>query len=78
MKNLRRNKKFKIMAGVLVLLMSIFFLAPHQLVAKGCIIGLARCSIDAIIVAIFGGLQSGALYFSGCLIGYTWCLEYFD
>ena len=78
MKNLRRNKKFKIMAGVLVLLMSIFFLAPHQLVAEDCMIGLARCSIDAIIVAIFGGLQSGALYFSGCLIGYIWCLEYFD
>jgi len=78
MKNLRRDKRLKIMAGVLVLLMSIFFLAPQQLTAEVCDEALVECAIDAVIIGIFGGLQSGLLYFSGCLTGYNWCLEYFD
>ena len=77
MKNLKRNSGIKIMAGVLVLLMAALIFAPQQLSAKECVEALGRCSIDAVIVAIFGGIQNGLLYFSGCLIGYSWCLEYF-
>lgn len=76
MKKLKGNKGIKILSGLLILLIALLFLSPQQLVAKGCDKALAECSVDAVIVGLFGGVHAGLLYFSGCLIGYGWCLEY--
>jgi len=78
MKNFKRNLITKIFSVLLILLISTLFLAPNQLAAKSCGRALAECSIDAAVVGLFGGVKSGLLYFSGCLIGYGWCLEYYD
>ena len=73
---LRKHHK-KIAAGLFIALL-FGFLTAGQVLANDCERGLLKCSLDAAITALFGGLQSGLMYFSGCLIGYEWCLEYYE
>lgn len=43
-----------------------------------CKKALARCAADAVVAGLFSGPQSFMLYYSGCFIGYSWCLKYYD
>jgi hypothetical protein len=38
---------------------------------------MSRCTTDAIKSGLVSGAQSFLVYFSGCLMGYTWCLKYY-
>ncbi len=77
MKFLRTNHKV-ITAGVMIGLMFAMGLAAAPALAGNCERALIKCGIDAAIAGLFGGLQSGLTYFSGCLIGYGWCLDYIE
>lgn len=77
MKNLKRYGSIKILAVAMALLMSILFLSPSQLAGGACREALARCSVDAAIAGFFGGIKAGLIFFSGCLVGYSWCLAYY-
>jgi len=77
MKFLKTNHKV-ITAGVLIGLLFLLGLTTAPVLGGDCEKGLVKCGIDAAIVALFGGLQSGLTYFSGCLIGYGWCLDYME
>ncbi len=76
MKKNKKNVSAKILSGVLILLLVFLFLTPFQLAAKSCREAFVECSVDAVIIGLFSGFQSGLLYFSGCAVGYGWCLEY--
>lgn len=78
MKNLEGNLRAKIFSGLLILLICLLFLSPQQLVAGACEKALVDCSVDAAIVGLFGGPKVGLLYLSGCLMGYGWCIQYYD
>ena len=67
----------KIVAGVFIVLL-FALLAAVPVLADECERGLLQCGIDAAISGLFGGIQNGLIYFSGCLIGYEWCLEYYE
>ncbi len=76
MKNLTSLKGFKILALVLLLSFTLVYLVPYPLEANVCQDAFSKCGIDAVLVTIFSGPASGAIYFSGCLIGYDFCINY--
>ena len=43
-----------------------------------CEQALEKCGGDAFLTLIFGGPQSFLAYYAGCLLGYSWCLKYFE
>lgn len=77
MKILRGNSHKKIMVVALVLFILVYAAAPSLQANADCGGALRKCSVDAIIVLIFGGPHAFLLYYSGCLMGYTWCLKYY-
>ena len=76
--NEKRKIRKRFLFGTLVLLMIFIVLAPHQLSAGVCERALAKCGIDALLTSLLSGPEIGALYFSACLLGYSWCLQYYD
>ena len=77
MKILRGNSHKKIMVVALVLFILVYAAAPSLQANDECVEALKKCSVDAIFALIFGGPQAFLLYYSGCLMGYTWCLKYY-
>lgn len=77
MKILRGNSHKKIMVVALVLFILVYAAAPSLQANADCGEALKKCSVDAIIILIFGGPHSFLLYYSGCFLGYTWCLKYY-
>jgi len=77
MKILRGNSHKKILVVVLVLFILVYAAAPSLQANADCMGALRKCSVDAIIILIFGGPHSFLLYYSGCFLGYTWCLKYY-
>jgi len=67
-----------IAAGVIIGLLLAVILTAGPALAGDCEKGLIRCSIDAAIASLFGGVQNGIMYLSGCLMGYEWCLTYYE
>jgi hypothetical protein len=43
-----------------------------------CKKALSKCTVDAVKAGVTSGPQSFLLYYSGCYMGYTWCLKYYD
>ena len=76
MTNFRMYHK-TIAAGIFIAIF-VGLLTAVPALADDCEEALLECGIDAVVAALFGGIQSGLSYFSGCLIGYLWCLEYYD
>jgi hypothetical protein len=76
MTNLRTYHK-TIAVGIFIALFFCFLTAVPAL-ADECEEGLIECGIDAVVSGLFSGFQSGLMHFAGCLIGYGWCLEYYD
>ncbi|TET66397.1 MAG: hypothetical protein E3J56_14480 [Candidatus Aminicenantes bacterium] len=77
MKILRGNSHKKIMVVALVLFIFVYAAAPSLQANAGCVGALRKCSVDAVIALIFAGPHAFLLYYSGCLMGYTWCLKYY-
>lgn len=42
-----------------------------------CEDALKRCTTDAVISGLLSGVQSFLVYYSVCLMGYSWCLKYY-
>lgn len=72
-----RTYQKTIAAGIFIALF-LWFLTAVPALAGDCEKGLVKCGIDAAISSLLGGIQSGLMYFTGCLIGYEWCLEYYE
>lgn len=62
----------------LMLFVCIFFVSSTFASEDVCKKALSRCTVDAVIAGLFSGPQSFFLYYSGCFMGYSWCLKYYD
>ena len=71
------RKYKKIMGALLLFLMAHALFLPLHAV-RICDEALSECASDALVTLIFGGPHAFALYASGCLMGYSWCLKYVD
>ena len=91
MKNSKRMKGKRIMAGTLSLLILVLFVAPYQLSADICDEALEDCAIDMLLVSavaflagLVGGpgvaLASASAVASGyslfCITGFAFCKTY--
>lgn len=73
MKSVKNFKKTLVFCVVFLLLFS--FTVP-SLYSSSCVGALGKCMVDAVIVGVFGGIQSGAAYAFGCFMGYSFCVRY--
>ncbi len=92
MKNLKRKKGQRIMAGALGVSVLVLFVAPFELSANVCDEALEDCMIDGLVVsavAFLAGLVGGpgsaliaagaaaAGYSAFCAVGWVFCKAYY-
>ena len=80
MKKIHKKKGSRILIGMLVfsLLMGVV-MAPSLHASRAvCEEALAKCGIDAVIAGLTGGPLAFALWGTGCLLGYDFCLRYYE
>jgi len=77
MKNNTQRRTVKLTASVLIVLVLLCVWAPSARADSICKKALAKCFVDAVISLILAGPQTGAIYATGCLNGYLWCLTYY-
>jgi hypothetical protein len=77
MKALKKRSVKSLVAACLVVCLifcSSFVFASEKEV---CDKALIKCGVDALIAGVLSGAQTFLLLYSGCLMGYTWCLKYY-
>ena len=73
-----KNRRWKRIFGIgLVLFLGIFLVSSGFASGDICREALNDCLVDAVVAGLFGGPQTFLLYYSGCMIGYTFCLKYY-
>ena len=77
MKNNTQRRTVKLTAGVLMVLVLLYAWAPSAHADSICKKALTKCFIDAAVSLILAGPHTAAIYASGCLNGYIWCLTYY-
>lgn len=72
----KRTAKSFIVAGLIfcLILWSTSVFASEN---EACDKAFVKCGVDAVIGGILSGPQMFLLIYSGCLMGYTWCLKYY-
>ena len=80
MKKIHKKKGNRILIGALVFFLFMGVVMAPSLHAQraDCERGLRRCAIDAVIAGLSGGPVAFALWGTGCLLGYNFCLNYYD
>jgi len=77
MKNNPKRRVIKLTASALIVCVLLCAWAPSAHAGNICNKALSKCLVDAVIALILAGPQTAAIYASGCLNGYVWCLTYF-
>jgi len=77
MKIITKRKVLKLTASALIVCMLLCVWAPSAHAGNICKKAASKCLIDATIALILAGPQTAAIYASGCLNGYLWCLTYY-
>ena len=79
MNKIQKKKGSRILVGALVfsLLMGVVFAPSLHANQAVCERALARCALDAMIAGLTGGPLAFALWGSGCLMGYDFCMRYY-
>ena len=78
MKILKNQHFRRIIILGLMFFVSIFFISSNYASAGVCKKALSRCTVDSVIAGLFSGPQSFLLYYSGCFMGYSWCMKYYE
>jgi hypothetical protein len=80
MKKNHKKKRSRILIGALVFVLFVgAVMAPSLHASRAdCERALHRCAIDAAIAGLTGGPLVFALWGSSCLMGYEFCLNYYD
>ncbi len=77
MKIIAKRRVLKMTASALIVCMLLCVWAPSAQARDICKKAVSKCLIDAVIALILAGPQTAAIYASGCLNGYIWCLTYY-
>ena len=67
----------KILVVGLIVCLCLFLVSSAQASEDVCKKALEKCAVDAVKAGLATGPQSFLLYYSGCFLGYTWCLKYY-
>jgi len=73
-----KNSAKKFVVVGLILSLVILFSSPGFASKEACENALIKCGVDAAIAGLISGPQSFLAYAAGCLIGYSWCLKYYN
>lgn len=74
-----KNRRFRRIFILGLLCFVCLFLISSAFASEDvCNNALSRCTTDAVIAGLFSGPQTFILYYSGCFMGYTWCLKYYE
>ncbi len=76
-KFIKHNSKKLVVAGLIFGLI-VLWSSPVYASKEVCENALARCGFDALVAGLFSGPQTFLAYYSGCLMGYSWCLKYYS
>ena len=71
-----KKRSMVILVGLLALVFLLSAFAP-SLEAGVCERALQKCTVDAAIAGITGGIVAGFAWGAACLAGYDWCLRYY-
>lgn len=77
MKIIDKRRVLKLTASALIVCMLLCAWAPSAHARNICNKAVSKCLIDALIAFILAGPHTAAIYASGCLNGYIWCLTYY-
>ena len=77
MKKKTKRRTVKLTASALIVLVLLCAWVPSAHADSICKKALSKCFVDAVIALILSGPQASAIYASGCLNGYIWCLTYY-
>lgn len=79
MKRSTKKRRSRVLAAALVflLLTGVASLPSLHASMADCEKALARCGVDAVLAGFTGGPLAFALWSSGCLMGYDFCLRYY-
>jgi hypothetical protein len=68
----------KVIALGLIVCFCFFMVSSVHASEDVCEKAMSRCTADAVKAGLISGAQSFFIYLSGCFMGYTWCLKYYD
>jgi hypothetical protein len=71
------ERRFQMKIVVSLFLVVLIF-SPVLAADNDCEAAFTRCGADALITAVISGPGAGIVYATGCFLGYTWCLKYYD
>ncbi len=77
MKIIAKRRVLKLTASTLIVFMLLCAWAPSAHARNICRKAVSKCLIDAVIALILAGPHTAAVYASGCINGYIWCLTYY-
>jgi putative Mn2+ efflux pump MntP len=73
-----KDRKWKRVFGVgLLLFMGLFLVSSGFASEDVCKEAMSDCLMDAVVAGLFSGTQTFLIYYSACMIGYTFCLKYY-
>jgi hypothetical protein len=80
MKKIHEKKGSRLLIGALVFSLLVGVVCTPSLHANraDCERALAKCAVDATIAGLTGGPIAFALWSSGCLMGYDFCMRYYE
>lgn len=80
MKKIHKKKGSRVMIGALVfvLLMGVILTPSLHANLADCERALHRCAVDAVVAGMTGGPIALSLWGTGCLLGYDFCLRYYE
>ncbi len=77
MKIIAKRRVLKLTASALIVCVLLCAWAPSAHARNICGRALSKCLIDSVIALILAGPHTAAIFASGCLNGYIWCLTYY-
>ena len=80
MKKIHKKKGSRILIGALVffLFMGVVMAPSLHATRAVCERALHKCAVDAVIAGMTGGPVAFALWGTGCVMGYDFCMKYYD
>ncbi len=78
---MREKKVLKgvVAAALILVVIAVSGFFPLDLEARVglCEEALGRCAMDAAVAGLMGGAHAFGAYAAGCVLGYSWCLDYY-
>jgi hypothetical protein len=73
-----KNSTKRLVVAGLILSLIVVFSTPGFASKQDCEDALIKCGVDATVAGLFSGPQTFLAYATGCLMGYSWCLKYYN